>query len=298
MTYQIFTLSPAESPSLADMTFPAYRHLLSRRSVIATGLACGSEPLGLALCAPGADRKTMELLSLYVEPAHRRSGHGTALLRCLEASAAHRWWGEVRTTWNDAMAGAAPFARVLEKRGWSEPQQRQLILRADMAGRFGRWMQEEETKYASPACLPRSYTLKAWADMTPQDHAFIRERQGTPGWHAANEDPYREERILDPSLSRLLLKDEAIAGWLTVHRTAPDTARFTDVFIREDLKRAGAVAVIMVIHGFWLLIKAGVPNMTWAIWKDNSPLADMCIKRLAPHADLNHTWGAAKRLRK
>ena len=73
----------------------------------------------------------------------------------------------------------------------------------------------------------------------------------------------------------------------------PDTLRYTDVFIRADLKRAGAVSIAMVTHGFWLHLAEGTPKLTMAVVRENEPLVRMFVSRMSC-ARLGWTWGAKK----
>lgn len=295
MAYRYDILSPEQSLDFDDMTFPAYRRLLGG-GCVAAGVWFKDQPAGLALCGQGNGRTTAELLSLYVAPLHRLGGVGTSLLGLAEAMLTAGGMDRIHTTWSDTMAGAAGFRAVLAKREWGEPYKRMLTLRGDMNGDFGQKVREKYPKYESPDCLPRKYTLGPWADMTPQERAFILSKQGQPDWYEPRSNPFREENILNPRLSLVLRKEGEVAGWLTIHRTARDTLRYTDVFIREDLKRAGAVAIAMVTHAFWLHIKEGTPKLTMAAERDNEPILRMFENRMGICSNLSWTWGAIKYL--
>jgi len=292
MAYRLRILTPAEAHDFDHMTFPAYRSLLSNRT-LAAGAYSGKEPVGLALIAPSSDHTNAELLSLYVDFPHRQRGLATMLLGHAERTLKKANISTIHTSWSETLPGAAPFKAILAKSGWSEPYKRMFTLRGDMDGDFGREVQEKYPKYKDPCCMPRAYTLTFWHDMTDADRAFILSKQGDPDWYEPNANPFRDESTMEPANSLLLRKDGEITGWLTVHRTAPDTLRYTDVFIRADLKRAGAVSIAMVTHAFWLHLAEGTPKLTMGVEQDNEPLIRMYVNRMSC-AQLSWTWGAEK----
>jgi GNAT superfamily N-acetyltransferase len=294
MAYRIRSLSPDESPLFGRMTFPAYRARVGN-GALAVGLYSGRQPAGLALIAVDRDQKMAELLSLYVDRPYRARGLGSTLLSHAEFVLARANVPLVHTVWSGSLPGAAAFEGVLAKSGWSAPHKRMITLRGDMAGDFGQEVRDKYPKYASPDCLPRKYRLTRWGDMTRADRLFIRSKQGQPNWHEHRADPFREEQILERDNSLILRQEDEIVGWLTVHRTAPDVLRYTDVFIRADLKRAGAVSIAMVTHAFWLQLAEGTPTLTMATEKDNEPLLRMYQKRMSC-SQLTWTWGAEKKL--
>ena len=292
MSYRFRRLSGPESFLFAHMTFPAFRPMLGS-GTLALGVYSGDEPVGLALVAPAADRAKAELLSLFVETSYRRRGIGSMLLEHVGRILASAGIPSLYAVWSETLPCAREFEATMAKAGFSVPHQRMYTLRGDMTGDFGRELKEQYPKYAEPTCLPRKYTLTFWRDMTEADRKFIRSREGMPNWHESRADPFREESRLEPVNSLVLRKDGEIAGWLTVHSIGRDTLRYTDVFLREDLKRAGAVAIAMVTHAFWLQLAEGTPKLTMAVEKANEPLIRMYEKRMSC-AKLSWTWGAEK----
>lgn len=295
MGYRLRILTPAEVHDFAYLTFPAYRSLLGH-GAMAVGAYSRGEPVGLALVMPSRNRKRAELLSLYVSLPERLNGLSGFLLEHVERTLIKAGVQSLVTSWSETLSGRVPFEKVLANNGWTSPHKRMLVLRADMDGAFGEGIRNGGGKYESSDCLPRQYAFMPWGEMTESDRAFIQSKEGKSGWYPAHANPFREERILETSLSLALKKEDEIVGWLTAHRTTPDTVRFTDVFIRDDLKRSGAVAIAMVIHAFWLQLAEGTPKLTWAIEGRNKPLVRMCESRLGGFGSLSWTLGSEKRL--
>jgi len=295
MSYRYAILSAEEALGFDAMTFPAYRKVLGGECV-AAGAWFRGEPAGLALCGQGRTPAEAELLSLFVAPLHRLGGVGTSLLALAETFLLAGGMEAMHTTWTQSMAGAAAFERVLAKRGWSKPHKRLLLLRERLDGPFGREFRKRAGALRSLRAAPRGCELSRWADLTPDDIAFIGSREGLPGWYSSPANPLRELRTIIPELTPVLRVDGEIAGWITVHRISRDTARMTDVFVRTDLRRSTGLAADLIVRTIDRLIRARVPALNWGIEHDNAPLIALCRKRLGDIADLAWSMGAEKRL--
>jgi GNAT superfamily N-acetyltransferase len=315
MATRIRILSPAEAPAFAGMTFPSHAAALLRGVGTGRALAVGAyedgRPAALALARATARKRgalpEAELLSLLVERAHRGRGLGGHLLRTLERALAGRGVGQLRTVWSDGLEGAAPFRAVLARAGWSEPRRRMYTLRMHVPTAIGEAMRREYARFADPVrCLPRGYAISSWEGLPPEDEAFIRRMAGQPGWHEHRADPLRERRTLDPAQSLLLRlrgraaggkgggAESGIVGWITRHRTAPDTLRITDVFLREDLRRAGGVAMALTTHAILRQRKLGPERLTLGIEAANEPLIRLVRRRIGPVSSECWSWGAGK----
>lgn len=294
MRFKFRILSAPEIFGFRHMTFPAYIHRLGRNT-LAVGAYEDDIPIGMALCGPRGNSATAELLSLFVDVSHRSCGVGRMLLAYTEDILKKAEIRSVSTVWSETLACVNAFQAVLAKREWGRPRKRMIILRGDMDGDFGREVRDKYLKYQRPDCVPRKYCLTLWSELSEADREFIRSKEGRPGWFEPRANPFREERILEPDNSLVLRKDSVIVGWLTVHRTSPDTLRYTDVFIHENLKRGGAVAIAMTTHGFWLQLAEGTPKLTMATEVENEALVQFYHKRMSC-SQLSWTWGAEKAL--
>ncbi|MEF2230434.1 MAG: GNAT family N-acetyltransferase [Pseudodesulfovibrio sp.] len=295
MSYRYAILTAQEALGFDAMTFPAYRKVLGGECV-AAGAWFGGQPCGLALCAQGRAPTEAELLSLFVAPLHRLGGVGASLLALAETFLLAGGMDGVHATWTESMPGAAPFERVLAKRGWSKPRKRLLLLRERLDGPFGREFRKRADSFRSLRTTPRGCELSRWADLTPNDLAFIRSREGCPGWYSPPANPLREQHLIAPELSPVLRRHGEIAGWITVHRIARETVRMTDVFVRTDILRSTGLAADLIVRTIDRLVWTRIPNLTWGIEHDNAPLRDLCIRRLGDIAALAWSMGSHKTL--
>ena len=295
MTYRIRTLSPDRARDFAPLTFPAYRSRIGR-DTSAVGLLSGNEPAGLALTSKPDRNGSSELLSLFVGFPHRGRGLGTALLGHTQKLLARAGARSLRTSWSETLPGALPFQAILASTGWTAPHKRMLILRGDFSKEMGQVMHTDYPTYRAAPRLPRKYSVSLWKDMTGADQQFILSRQGLPDWYGPEADPFRQEKQMEPLTSLLLRYEDEIAGWVTAHRTGPDTIRYTDIFIRRDLKRTGAVSIATLLHAFWLQYDQGPPRFTMAVDRENRAMVNLILRRTGQALHPSWTWGAGKNL--
>lgn len=298
--YRISPLSDAATQDFAALTFPALRPLLARGRPGGPVLALAARdlqgrPAGLALAEVWPRTASARLLSLYVALPHRLRGLGRALLGGMEAALALAGARRMSASWSETLPGAPALAGLLASRGFSPPAGTQLILRGDLSGRMGRELREKYARYADPDRLPRGYAITRWADMDAGDRDFIRSRQGLPGWHEPRANPFREEAGIEP-LTSLVLRKNGIVGWLTTHRIAPDTIRYTDLFIKKTPDVRPQAVIFLAVRAFWLQEGSEAPRMTMSQERGNDPLIDLCQGRMGHLMDSGWILEAEKRL--
>ncbi|MBU1001042.1 MAG: hypothetical protein KKE73_00800 [Proteobacteria bacterium] len=298
MSYRLRQLSEVQARAFADMTFPAYRPLLARAGkdgILAIGaLTEDGTPAGLILIEQGHGRAT--LLSLLITLPHRLQGLGGALLETAENILARAGTRTLSTSWSEALPGATAMAALLHRAEYAKPRPRLLMVKGDWQGAIGEVLRSEYDRYRNGNGLPKGYELTPWRDMTREDVRFILTRQGQPGWYEPRANPLREARRIEPVNSLILRREGDIVGWLGTHRISPDTVRYTDVFVREDLKNGGAVSIAMVVRGFWLQHDHGPRHFTMGLERDNTALITMCRRRMAKATEQHWSVETSKEL--
>jgi GNAT superfamily N-acetyltransferase len=242
ISYQV--LQPSQTTAYGSLTFPAYRHLLQPRPPAAGGgvgsLALGASlfgrPQGLALAGlppPGAGEDP-RLLSLYVQPAARRQGVGTALLEHLQGALGERGYARVTTSYIAGRPSIPFLERALARAGWEPPSIRALNLRfsRDEARRVP-WFQKYE--------LGPGFETFPWADLGAAERQRLRRSQEETGWIAKDLEPWRHDAGIEPFLSLGLKRHGEVVGWVLYHAIAADTVRMTCVYVRRDLQRLGKI---------------------------------------------------------
>ncbi|BBD08232.1 GNAT family N-acetyltransferase [Desulfovibrio ferrophilus] len=298
MPYRLRQLNPTTAPSFAGMTFPAYRSKLEKAGkdgILAIGaLTKEGEPVGLILIEHGRGRAT--LLSVLINLQHRLQGLGTALLETAEDLLAKVGIRTFSTSWSESLPGAPAMAALLHKAQYSTPSPKLLMVKGDWKGPIGEVLRTEYPRYQNDGGLPKGYELTPWRDMSRTDAQFILSRQGRSGWYEPRANPMRESRHIEPVNSLLLRHEGNIVGWLGTHRTSSETVRYTDVFVHENLRRSGAIAIAMVVRGFWLQHDHGPRYFTMGLEHGNTPLVAMCRRRMAKATEQRWSLESSKEL--
>jgi GNAT superfamily N-acetyltransferase len=298
--YAVRVLNFLEGVCFTNMTFGTYQPLLlagpSGGRAVAVGAYHEGKPVALALSEFTGGAGTAEVLSLFCDPAHRRRGLGTALLAATERELAARGCRRATATWSSGAAGAAAVERILRARGWSPPQARMLLCRAD------------EPFLRAPFLRPPLFPLIErglgdaevfpWVRLSAADRASIARRQAESPWIPDDLRPELYEADLEPLTSFGLRVNGDVVGWLLTHRLSPLVVRYTCSFVRRDLAQRGAV---LLLYGRAIRDQyAALPKGTQAIWTVpmwHREMVDFVRQRMAPYlTSLSETRGAEKAL--
>lgn len=125
-------LGKDERRAYLAMTFPSFGSALQFDDrAVAIGADEAGTPIGLALaCLPKEENEAPSLVSLFVNPAARRGGVGTELLRLLEDAIRDGGGKRLGATYMTGFPGNEAFERLAIKRGWNAPQTQMLVVRS------------------------------------------------------------------------------------------------------------------------------------------------------------------------
>lgn len=298
--------SPVDA-RFADMTFPAYRHFLAlqraRRHAqmpslpvvipVALGARIGEEPVGLALAeVPEGQTANAEVLSLFVAPACRGRGLGTALLdamgTCLSRIGVEKALGVYMT----GRPNQEILERVLQKAGWTKPEFRQLTMRFTLEqgrrmGWYGRYPLED------------GYSMFPWKDLTDAEREALRESQKATGWIKPDLEPWKHDAEgFEPVSSLGIRLRGEIVGWVITHAVDARTVRFTCSFIRRDLGRRGKIVPAYSEAIRRLSEGTGFVECTLTVPVQHRGMSSFVLRRCAPFASfIGETRGTTKLLR-
>lgn len=298
--------SPVD-PRFADMTFPAYRHLLALQPgkrhaglpgrpvvmPVALGARVGEEPVGLALGeVPEGQTANAEVLSLFVAPAYRGRGLGTALLDAMGTYLSRMGIEKAEGVYMTGQANQEFLERVLRKAGWTEPEFRQLTMRFTLEegrrmGWYGRYP------------LEAGYSMFPWKDLTDAERESLRESQRATGWIKPDLEPWKHDAEgFEPVSSLGIRLHGEIVGWVLTHALDARTVRFTCSFIRRDLGRRGKIvpAYSEVIRRLSEGTAFEVCTLTVPV--QHRGMSSFILRRCAPFASFTgETRGTTKLLR-
>ncbi len=247
---QIQRLKAPVPPELSTMTFSAYRHLLEMQRTSrhptdgdqkqidpwALGAWHGDEPVGLLLAElPVDDPENVHLLSVFVQPDHRRRGIAEALIRETEEHFKPTKRRHLSAIYTTGKPGVACLERLLARRGWDPPQGRTLSVRFTPEAILESDIMLERRLRAQR----RGLEIIPWSEVTAEDIAALRRSDEEAPWIAPFLAPWRFDRNgFDPSSVAARFRGD-IVGWIITHRISFDEVRFTCGFIRRDLSRRG-----------------------------------------------------------
>ena len=281
------------SPFLG-MTYPSFSARLSNLERETALLALGAWkglPAGLAL----AEIKpySAEVLSLFVGALFRRQGIAGALLARLEHELSQRGVGRLSLTYPSGKPTTAALERLLQKNGWEEPRPQMMLIT------ISNWTEEQlfAPAWMRKTSLPPDYTIFPWSELTAEERALLLSLQGQPDGFPDRLSPFNEEHLIESATSLGCRYRNEIAGWLITHRIAPDTLRYTSLFVRPDLPFKG-MGVRLLAKAFACHFQL-MPSNSYACFGMfmDTPLVEFVRRRLVqlfPDMKITQTMTSSK----
>ena len=284
----LVTLDRAAGPAFEAMTFPRFRALLHDLGDmhVAVGALLAGEPVGLALASLRESTDEAEVLSLFVVAEQRGRGFGTRLLTHLQRELARRCCGSATVSYAADKPSVPALERVLRSCGWETPWPRMYICQSDR-----RILEAPIAQRRVEA----PFSIVPWHTVSARDRAAINARQASAGWFPVVLDPFADEMNI-ASNSFALRHEEAVAGWIITHAVAPDTIRYSSVFVDPRLRNRGLGAAL-----FGEALRShdwdAVPKAIGAIDRSNITMIDIMRRELAPYlVRLSETRGSSRSL--
>jgi GNAT superfamily N-acetyltransferase len=276
--YEGFTFSPFQ---------PKLQTLEAQGATVAIGASLMQQPIGLALAEIQQDSKTANILSLFVNPRYRNLGIGTSLLTQLEETLSEKGCTKVEIVYMNGKPSTADLERLLQKLNWTPPQPRMLVCKSTIKKiAAAPWLY----KYS----LPPEFTLFPWFDLTPAQRQQIQQQQDQQQWYPEILSPFNDQSRQEPLNSLCLLYQKEVVGWMITHRIAPDTIRYTSLFIRQDLQKLGR-AIPLLAEAIKRQVNSEILSGIWTVWLDNQPMVNFVKRRMAPYLiSMTETKGAYK----
>lgn len=281
MTNYRFDDAPTGGAGFEAMTFPRFRPLLRRvgRDVRVHARAVwnpSNRPVGLALATVEPDG--VHLLSLFVRKEDRHHGLATALLNQIEHWARREDATRLFLSYMSGGPSGSHLERLLHRAGWTEPDQRSLVIRTDYEHvKTAPWMKERR--------LPRGMALVSWFRLEPDSLRALMEQD----WVPADLDPFRHEgrgvdgAMPEPAVSTALVDGTSIRGWCLTHRLGAHGIRFTSSFVHPDLQRRMLVAALWR-HCVLKAVEIGFREASWTVPVEHPAMRRFADKYMVPHA--------------
>jgi GNAT superfamily N-acetyltransferase len=243
--------------------------------------------VGVALAEIRADKSSAELLSLFVEPIHRRKGVGTGLLAQLEQALSQRDCHYIDVVYRTHWASLAAIERLLQKQGWTSPQTRMLLCKTGREKIMkAPWLRQY--------LLPSDFTIFPWSELSPQERQAIEQQQAVELWYPPELTPFQEEEKIE-SLNSLGLRYQGqVVGWMITHRLRSDLIQYTSLFVRQDLQRLGR-AIPLIVEAIRRHVASPIPYGIFMIDVQNRPMVNFLERRLQPYLISQAESRAARR---
>jgi GNAT superfamily N-acetyltransferase len=289
--YTLTKIDRAIATSYQGFTFPFFesqlRNIETQNSLVAIGASVKEQPIGLVLAEIQDDRQEAKVLSIFVKPAYRRLGVGTALMRELENQLWQSGCQKVEMVYTNGKESTIALERLLDKLNWITPQPRMLICKSTTE-------KITSASWLYKRTLPPELTIFPWIDLTPAQRCRIQQQQDRQPWYPKTLTPFNDERHLEPLNSLSLLYKDEVVGWTLNHRIAPNTIRYTSLFVREDLQKLGR-AISLLAEAIKCQVNSDIFYGIWTVAVDNRPMVDFVKRRLAPYLiSLTETKEASK----
>ena len=293
--YTINVLNDSTAVKYEKLTFPAFRYVLrsidSQKSVIALAASYLEQPVGLALAEISEDDSSAEVRSIFVEPAQRCAGIGTALLTRLEEELSQRGCTKAKLSYMAGKSTTPALEHLLQKCNWAPPGSQMLICKGQVEAVIeAPWMKTYSR-------LPSSYSIFPWLEITQEERQAIQQQQETQPWIPEDLIPFQYEKHLEPLNSLGLRYQGQVVGWVINHRFSPDTIRYTCSFVRKDLQKMGRI-ISLYAEAAKLQLQAKISHGIWTVPVAHESMVNFVKHRWAPYLiSIGETKGTFKFLR-
>lgn len=297
MMYSLTRLNTFTAQNYKTVIFPhlqpLLRNLSSDDSLVAIGAACSDQPVGLILAEVWPeehDEYSAEVRSIFVAASHRCSGIGTALLTAMEDELRQRGCRSVILVYPTGKPTTPALERLQQKCQWSPPQPRMLVCQTTPKKMMDApWMYRHS--------LPTSFSTFLWSELTKDEKRIIQRQQQAERWYPEALSPFQDEEFIEPLNSLGLRYQEEVVGWMITHRYAPDTIRYTALFVRQEFHKMGR-AIPLLAEAIYLQNSSKIPLGIFVIDLENEPMCRFMRRRMSPYIiSITETRSSVKLLR-
>lgn len=221
----------ALSPFILMMASSLRQPLLEKSTdpgQVVLGASFWGQPAGVAVLH--AEKGVAILTDLYVLPAYRRAGIGSALLAAAEEEVKRSGLGKIQAVYR-ADEHTPAFEHLLANQGWAPPLVQSVVFWTSCSAGYDEWSQRY--RFRPP------YAAVPWSEISEAERQVIASR-GASGWYPPKFSPFqRPSHVWDEETSLGLRYKGEVVGWLLTLREAPDLIRVEIMFVDPPLQRLG-----------------------------------------------------------
>lgn len=290
------SLNVSQLQSYEELTLPKFHDCLYSKQVISNTQSIvvaayvDQRPVGLILASFYKALRIAEIHSLYVLEQYRRHKIGEKLLRTMQEELSKENCMLATFLYSAEDPSATLLEKIFGKLNWPEP--RIYIIRCTFDGRAFNppWLHQEYH-------YPEGFEVFPWTELTTAEKStLIRQMEQGVIQQAVN--PFQDEEIIEPLNSLGLRYKGEVVGWMLTHRMAPDTIRYTSLYVQRQLHLKGP-AIFLLCESIKRQVASDVP---WAILEVNVMHTELSWlkflkRRLMPYAvSVENVMQAWKRL--
>lgn len=276
--YNVTFLDRVTIQPYLHLTYPIWRTRLQQsedwESMIAVGITINSQPVGLAIANIQIQTGKAQIVSIYVRPEYRQRGIGGLLLQSLSRELQRLGSRQLELRYTASATTTVALEKLLTRQGWSTPQPKMLVCYTT-AERI------KKAPWLYSCRLPATFSIFPLVELTNREYQEIQQQQARSPWYPEILSPFSSDLPIEPSNSLGLRYQGKVAGWMATHRIAPDTIRYTNLFVRQDLQKMGR-AIPMLAEAIKLQLKSDIPRYTYATEIANKSMVKFVRRRLQP----------------
>lgn len=211
---------------------------VSNSVIIAAIALVDKKPIGIALATYRIHMRHAKLLWLYAKPQFRVEAM-PLLIDSIENQLQKQFCEQLSFLYQTDLPTTPALEALLHERGWHKPQLTLVRCHFPALEFNPPWLNK-------PYVLPADFQLFPWSDLTAKEreqiHSYIFQ-----GRVSVNVSPFHDEKTIDPNISIGMRKDGVVIGWSITNRIAPDTIKYSSLYIDSEYRHTG-YSIIMLIE--------------------------------------------------
>jgi GNAT superfamily N-acetyltransferase len=272
-------LDAESSCEYEDLTHPSItRHWQATQQygeLLGIAASNGDEIVGLVIVELDTKSGKAGILSLFVEPEHRGKGIGTHLIQQLETKLIEMGCKRVQLSYQATEIAQVALEPILQRQGWKPPKVSLILVKAE-AERI------PEIPWFKKYQLPKDFVIFPWQELTEEEKQQLQQGQEEKPWYQQGLSPFLDEAIVEPINSLGLRYQGEVVGWLLTHRVAPDTLRYTSMFVDKRWQRLGR-GIVLMAESFQRQYDSSIPYYAFAVSSRNPPMLEFVERHFKPY---------------
>jgi uncharacterized protein (TIGR03032 family) len=271
----VHNLDVASSCEYDALTFPSIKKRWQTRQLrgdlLGVSASVDGQLVGFAIAEILPEVKAAEIISFLVVPEFRQQKVGTQLLYFLEKGLAENGCRHLEISYQQTQITQLALEPILRRLKWQAPESKFLLCKTTTE-------KIAQAPWLYKTKLPAGFEIFPWQELTQAEAKQILERKDYPEALSPFGDAGRIE-----FLNSLGLRYQGeVIGWMITHRVAPDTIRYSSLFVSERFQKLGR-ALPALTEAIKRQINSAVPYCTFSIAWENEAMRKFCSRRIEPY---------------